>query len=264
MRLRNGLAWGLAVVVTLASAVFQRMTGPTYPIRGRAVVSGTEIRYRLPRSADNSRDGEISIRVSDPGLGGSISYRRYPTADAWTDVPLERREDKLVGRLPSQPAAGKIAYRIFIGAPANAVSLTGNVPVILRFKRSVPAPVLILHILVMFGALLFSAMAGIVSVQKGRNPRWYAVRAAALLFIGGFILGPLVQKFAFGVFWAGFPLGADLTDTKTLISMGVWAAALFAGRKGRTARGWVLAASLTTLVINLIPHSLMGSEHKYL
>jgi hypothetical protein len=44
--------------------------------------------------------------------------------------------------------------------------------------------------------------------------------------------------------------------------MALWIAALVAGRKGRPARGWVVAASAVTLFINLIPHSLFGSEFK--
>jgi hypothetical protein len=264
MRMTRGRAWTLAVVVTLASAIFQRITGPSYPSRGKAALSGTDIRYRLPRSADNSRDCEISVRVPDVGLMGRVSYRRYRTEGDWTDVPLERRGDHLAASLPRQPAAGKLAYRVFIGAPGNEVSLTGDVPVVIRFKRSVPAAIIIFHVLVMFSALLFSAMAGISSLGRTGSPRKYAARAAAFLFIGGFILGPIVQKIAFGVYWAGFPFGTDLTDNKTLISMIVWIAALVAGRKGKEARGWVFAASLITLFINLIPHSLMGSEHKYL
>jgi hypothetical protein len=72
-----------------------------------------------------------------------------------------------------------------------------------------------------------------------------------------------MQKFAFGVAWTGFPAGTDLTDTKTLIAFLFWIVALVAGRKGRPARGFVIAASLVTLLIFLIPHSLLGSELDY-
>ncbi|HUT07603.1 MAG TPA: hypothetical protein VMY15_02040, partial [Candidatus Latescibacteria bacterium] len=81
--------------------------------------------------------------------------------------------------------------------------------------------------------------------------------------VGGFILGPLVQKFAFGIAWAGFPGGIDLTDNKTLVAFLFWVAALIAGRRGKPARPFVLAASLVTLVIFLIPHSLLGSHLDY-
>ena len=39
-----------------------------------------------------------------------------------------------------------------------------------------------------------------------------------LLAVGGFILGPLVQNYAFGELWTGVPFGWDLTDNKTLIA----------------------------------------------
>jgi hypothetical protein len=34
-------------------------------------------------------------------------------------------------------------------------------------------------------------------------------------------------------------------------------------RRGKPARGWVLAASILLLVVFLIPHSLLGSELDY-
>jgi hypothetical protein len=42
------------------------------------------------------------------------------------------------------------------------------------------------------------------------------------------ILGPVVQKFAFGEYWTGFPFGTDLTDNKTLIAFIGWIIALVA------------------------------------
>jgi len=63
--------------------------------------------------------------------------------------------------------------------------------------------------------------------------------------------------------WSGFPLGHDLTDNKTLVAMIGWLIALFMMRRGKPARGWVLAASILLLVVFLIPHSLLGSELDY-
>ena len=38
------------------------------------------------------------------------------------------------------------------------------------------------------------------------------------LFLGGMLLGPIVQNFAFGDYWTGIPFGWDLTDNKTLLA----------------------------------------------
>lgn len=85
--------------------------------------------------------------------------------------------------------------------------------------------------------------------------------------IGGMILGPLVQKAAFGEYWVGFPWGIDLTDNKTLIMWLAWLAACLVLRlrprqkfAGRIA---VAAAAVVMTAVYLIPHSLRGSELDY-
>jgi hypothetical protein len=260
--MRKGLLWLLAVVITLGSAVYQRMTGPTYPLRGQAVVEGTEIGYRLPRSAETVGDAEVAVPAPAP-IEGWLEWKRFPTEDAWARAPLAREGDRLVGRLPKQPAAGKVAYRVHLGRDDDAPPVTGEEPVILRFKDPVPVWIIIPHVIVIFCAMLFSTAAGLAALDKKRNPRRLVLWTVALLFVGGFILGPLVQKYAFGVAWSGFPIGTDLTDNKTLIAFLAWIVALIMGRKGKPARPFVIAASLITLLIFLIPHSLLGSEYDY-
>ena len=54
-----------------------------------------------------------------------------------------------------------------------------------------------------------------------------------------------------------------MCSSDLLFAMAAWVVALIAGRGGRKNRGWVLAASVITLIVFLIPHSLLGSELKY-
>jgi len=261
--MRKTFFWILAVIITLAAAVYQRMTGPTYAYRGKADVGGTEIKFKLPRSAENVKDCEVSVKVPAADVVGTIEYKRYKTEDPWTEIPMDRKDDKLVAFLPKQPMAGKLAYAVLLLKDEKKVSLTGTDPIVIRFKGAVPMAVLIPHVLIMFLAMLFSTRAGMAALDRKSNPRKLALWAAALLFIGGFILGPLVQHFGFGPYWTGFPLGFDLTDNKTLIAMIGWIIALIAGRKGKPARGWVLAAAILLLIVYTIPHSLLGSELDY-
>ena len=260
--MRKGLFWFLAVVITLVSAVYQKMTGPTYPVRGKAAVAGAEIAYRLPRSAETGADAVVSVPAPAP-VEGRIEWKRFKTADDWTRTALVREGDRLVGRLPQQPAAGKLVYKVVLTENGESRTLAGDRPVVIRFKDSVPPWVLIPHIFVMFSGMLLSTAAGLAALDKKRNPRRLVLWTVGLLFAGGFILGPLVQKFAFGVAWAGFPAGSDLTDNKTLVAFLFWVVALVAGRKGRPARPFVIAASLVTLLVFLIPHSIRGSELDY-
>jgi hypothetical protein len=260
--MKKPLFWFLAVTITLGSAVYQRMTGPTYPLRGKAVLAGTEVKFKLPRGAETVRDAEVRIPAPAP-LQGYLEYKRFKTEDAWIRETLAREDGDLVGFLPKQPAAGKIVYKITLTGGDVATPVTGDDPVILRFKDPVPAWVIIPHVLIMFAGMLLSTAAGLAALDKKRNPRRFVLWAVALLFAGGFVLGPLVQKLAFGVAWSGFPLGADLTDNKTLIAFLFWVVAIIAGRKGKPARPFVLAASLVTLLVFLIPHSVLGSEFDY-
>jgi hypothetical protein len=261
--MRKALLWILAVLITLAAAVYQRMTGPTYPYRGKATVGDAAIKFRLPRSAEIIKDCEVSVKIADPSVMGSLEYKRYRSDDPWTKIAMEKKDDKLVAYLPQQPMAGKLAYSVLLVKDEKEVSLTGADPIIIRFKGAVPMLVLLPHVIIMFLAMLFSTRAGLAALDRKSNPRKFALWAAALLFIGGFVLGPLVQHFGFGPYWTGFPIGFDLTDNKTLIAMIGWIIALVAGRKGKPARGWVLAAAILLLAVYSIPHSLLGSELHY-
>jgi hypothetical protein len=260
--MRKSVLWVLAVLITLGAAVYQRLTGPSYPVKGRAVLDGTTIAFRLERSAVNTHGHEVKVLAPDRDVIGSLEWKRYPSDDLWTSRELERRGDELVGTLPKLPPAGKMEYRVLLQKGTTVISLTGPGSVVLRYRGDVPVGLLLPHILIMFLAMLFSNRAGLAALDGREKTRTLVLITLGLMFLGGFVFGPLVQKFSFGAFWSGFPIGHDLTDSKTLIAFAAWIVAGVAGRKGRKARGWVLGAAIVTLAIFLIPHSLFGSELK--
>ena len=139
---------------------------------------------------------------------------------------------------------------------------------IIRFKGAVPAFVLVPHILFMFFSMLIGMRAALGAFFAPNTMRRYAWISLIGISVGGMILGPIVQKFAFGAFWTGFPFGYDLTDNKTLIMWVVWlAACLVIGRAPRKderlGRLAVVLAAIVMTVVYLIPHSLRGSELDY-
>jgi hypothetical protein len=261
--MKKVLLWVLAFVITLGSAFYQRVTGPTYPIKDDIQLGGSVISFTLEKTYETIGDYEIKIEVPNSEVSGYVQFKRFKTDDPWTNIQMERADGSLEASLPQQPSSGKLAYKVFLSYREEEVSLTGEQEVVIRFKDVVPDTVLIPHILIIFSAMLFSTRTGIEALRKEGNTRKLTLWTAGLMFGGGMILGPLVQKFAFGEWWTGFPFGFDLTDNKTLIAMIVWAIAVIAGRKGKQAKGWILAASIVTIVIFLIPHSLLGSELDY-
>lgn len=254
------LLWVIAVVITLGSAVFQRMTGPTYPVRGSVTVGGLDVELRLTRTHGGPGDQPVVLAVPDPSVQGEVAWRRYPTADAWQTLPLTRNGEDLEAALPHQPVAGKLEYQVHLRRGA-AEAVFPDRPAITRFRNDVPAFVLIPHVAAMFFAMLFSTAAGLSALGRwSTQARREARINGVLLLVGGFVLGPLMQYIAFGAWWTGIPLGWDLTDNKTLFAAVAWAIALWRMRDGRDARGAVIAAALVTLVIFAIPHSAWGSE----
>ena len=263
MKSHTWLLWVLAFLLTAASAVYQKRSGPTYPVKGVVDVGGQEVAFKLPRSHAGPGDAEIRLPDVDPLLSGTLEFRRYRSNDEWQRVALECTGDGFVGHIPHQPAAGKVMYRLYLTtAPGSRVALTAE-PVIIRFRGSVPAAVLVAHIVFIFAGMLLSTRTGLEALRKG--PRTYALAVLTLscLVIGGLILGPVVQKYAFGAFWTGWPFGHDLTDNKLAVAVLFWAVALWRVGRKRTARGWVLAAAVVTLAVWLIPHSVLGSELDY-
>lgn len=257
------LLWLLALLITLGSAIYQRLTGPTYPQRGKIAVGESQIKFRLLRSETVNQDAAIRLAVPDTSIAGYVRYKRYKSLDDWSRVRLQREGEQLVGYLPHQPAAGKLMYFVYLESGGTEISLTGDLPVVLRYKGAVPTAVLLPHVLLMFLAMLFSNRSLFESFDaQGRSYR-FMLWTIALLFLGGIVFGPLVQKYAFGAYWTGLPFGTDLTDNKTLIAFIGWLWAWFQNRRGRDGRFWIFIAALITLAIYLIPHSLLGSELDY-
>jgi len=262
--MKNFILWFLAFLITLFTAVYQRLTGPTYPVSGKTHVANCTIKYTLARTHETHKDYEIKITVNNPEISGYVLYKRFKTKDPWTQVQMKKTEDNfLFACLPSEPPAGKLVYKVILTYKEEKISLSGEDPVIIRFKGAVPTGILIPHVIFIFLAMLFSARAGLEALRPQSNPRKLALWTTGLLFVGGMIFGPLVQHFAFGALWTGFPFGYDLTDNKTLIALVGWIIAIIAGRHEKPARKWVLGASILLLVVFLIPHSLLGSELKY-
>jgi hypothetical protein len=257
---RNGVVcWIAAVGVTLVSAVYQRVSGPTYPVRGRVVLGDREIVLRLERSHGGPGDQPVRIKAVDPAVAGDLLWRRFPSADPWRVVSMAREGEWLTAALPHQPPAGKLEYQVQLER-AGEKALFPARPVVTRFKGGVSPWVLVPHILAMFAGMLMSNRAGLEAAVDGTSQRRYTLWAVSLIVVGGFLLGPAVQKAAFGSWWTGIPFGWDLTDNKTLFAGAAWLWATWRVRRGRTARSAIVAAALVTLAVFAIPHSVWGSE----
>jgi len=274
------LLWILAFLLMLGAGVYQRLTGPTHPMRVSVEVGGEATTFRLLRAAWTDESARIAVAAMPGVEGGVVNWRRYPTDDEWSAEPLILDGEDWVVRLPIQPAAGKLEYWIDLSVDGRVVRLpeADRGQAVLRYRDPVPLGVLVPHIAFMFFGVLVAWRAGLGAIAQPTGLGRLAWWAVGLFTIGGMILGPIVQKYAFGEYWTGVPFGWDLTDNKTLVMWVAWLITAFAlpkmapakgsemspnPRAGLPARLLVLLASAVTVFVYLIPHSVQGSELDY-
>lgn len=260
---KNILLWIIAIIITIISAYYQRITGPTYPVSGKVKLVNQIINYKLNRSNSTSSNLKIELNVNDEKISGNVYWKRYRTNDDWTVIKLDRRGERLIAEIPPQPRAGKIEYRIELFYDGTSVLIPEDRAVILRFKDDVPVLILIPHILFIFLAMVFSTRSGLEYFNPEKNYRKFVNLTLAFILLGGFVFGPLVQYYAFGEWWTGIPFGFDLTDNKTLIALIFWLIAFYKMKKSQNYEKWILIAAIVMFIVFLIPHSLFGSELDY-
>ena len=277
--MKKSLLWILAFFITLGAAYYQRKTGPTYPLRVKTELNDSLYELKLIRSLGLDERPEVKLHISDTTVKALLFYKRFRTDDEYSssqfiykEYPVNSfvmnrifnmtREKGMFAEVPQQPAAGKLQYYIGFTDSNGTKQILKDTPVVIRFKGAVPGKVLLPHILLMFLAMLFSTAAGLLAMAKLPSYKKYGMITLGLLFLGGMVLGPLVQKFAFGEFWTGIPFGWDLTDNKTLIAFLFWIAAAYMSFK-KDKPLYTILASIVLLMVYSIPHSLFGSELDY-
>ncbi|MDK9700054.1 MAG: hypothetical protein OEM52_07915 [bacterium] len=290
---RSILLWLLAFIIMLASAYYQRRTGPTYPVSGIVKVGGVSVPYYLLRSHGGAGNQPVLLPITDTTVTGVVVWKRYKSHDQWQELPLLQKslsketvkemtgpsvfvgkhffpagkpeQDFLYAELPHQPPAGKIEYFVKLTrGNVTAVAPEGHTDVVTRFRGGVPVYVLFPHVLAMFIGMLFGTRVMLAAFAGERLVKRTLI-TLILLVIGGLILGPIVQKFAFDAYWTGWPFGEDLTDNKTAVMVLVWVIAYWRLRKSddRKNRWFAVAAMAVMMAVYLIPHSMRGSEIDY-
>ena len=175
--MKRYVLWFLAVLITLGAAIYQRLTGPTYPFRAEATLDGQSVTRRASRGAPRTSRTARSCSGASRRVSTDISN----TCATKPRTPGRRSRSSgsrggLAASLPKQPAAGKLAYRVVLTKDGREAVLSGENPVVIRFKGAVPDWVLIPHIIVMFLAMLLSTAAGLAAFGK-RAGEWKKLQA---------------------------------------------------------------------------------------
>ena len=274
------LLWILAIVITGFYVVYEN--DPYDPLNGTITLPGDlEVEYEFARSRVLGRDLNIAVDVPED-VAGYVEYRRVASDDEWDRMQMIRKMVRtgghrggetvefLASSLPSlQKMAGKYEYLVYLernGKVSRIDDGRGN-PIVSRYRGDVPAWVLIPHIIFIMFSMLFAIRAGMEALRKNGRPVWMMWVTIVTLLLGGFIFGPLMQKYAFGVLWSGVPFGWDITDNKVVIELILWIVAAFFNTGSNKGGAWskrtIAIAGIVTFLIYMIPHSLLGSAYDY-
>lgn len=261
------ILWTLAFLLTAAFLVWQKISGPTYEVRFDTSVAGVPLKGELLRTHSITGDMPVVVNISDPDVAGTVIWRRYPTKDAWERLPMQNVDGQLRAALPKQKMAGKLEYQVEFTKDGQKVVVPPREAAVARFKGDVPNLVLVFHVSCMILGMLFSTGCGFDALTNGPSLKTLSRVAFVFLLLGGLMLGPVVQKYAFNAYWTGWPFGSDWTDNKLAIGALVWLVAAWQTRNagpGRPAgKWWCVGAMVTIFVIYGIPHSIHGSTLDY-
>lgn len=263
------ILWMFSIMLMFSAYAYQKRTGPTRPYLGNYKVVEKEYQYKLLRTEESIKDAIITLDAAN--YKPSLFYKRFKTNDEFTQVLMKEEDKQFKASLPKQPAAGKLEYYLVIKLDDNKkIRIPEKIDenIIIRFKDPVPFFVLIPHIIMMFFSMLFGMRAALGAFVADAKARMYMWIAFLGMTVGGMVLGPIVQKYAFGEYWTGFPWGGDWTDNKMLIMWLAWLSAvavvgLKEKKKEAFGRAMIIIAAIVMIAVYTIPHSMGGSELDY-
>ncbi len=75
--MKSFLFWILALLFTLSSAIYQRMTGPTHPTSGSVKFNNEEVHYYFYRTQGGAVDHFVSVENMNTTISGILFWKRY-------------------------------------------------------------------------------------------------------------------------------------------------------------------------------------------
>jgi hypothetical protein len=231
---------------------------------------------------ENFGDGPVLLVKGSPlnKIVAVVYYSEHPGGPDYKTIDMAYTPEGLSTRLETLNKGLRCYYhidifkdnlRIATFPPAIAGKAINDQ--FIKFKGHISPIILTPHILLMFGTIFFGLMAVFTSIDLARG-KGDARRSVLFLlltficaFIGGIPLGIAVSQQTFGGSgWGGWPLGTDITDSKTEVLLLFWLFTLVLSWRGL--RGQKMAISngiysfltilsfVVTFITFLIPHSI--------
>ena len=114
--MKKYLIFSLALTITLAAAVYQRLTGPTHPKRVSYLIDSVEYKSKLIRSGESDKDTKITLHLPINAIA-TLHYKRFKVNEDFSSIPFPS--------LPIMSAKGPVIFTSRMSSPS--VSVANNV-----------------------------------------------------------------------------------------------------------------------------------------
>ena len=99
---RSSVLWIISVILTLIFVVYQKKTGPTYPVKGQLIIQDSLVSYKFYRSYNVGEEVPIKITTKNENITAYFIHKRLKSHDDWSEkIYLNRENDYLIGYLPT-------------------------------------------------------------------------------------------------------------------------------------------------------------------
>lgn len=244
--------WVGAIALAIGILFLHKATKSGDAAHGTFELAGVSQTYQLPRDWEVAEGGariELRLEGEPPEITGAVLWHPFPSDDPYSATEFRetrkrvttpgegtRSWTELIARLPVLPAGELMEYFVTLQSEGRDIRLPpGEETVTLQYRGFVRPEIAYPYLAGLVFMLVVGMRAGLSAIFEPASTRRYAWGAFFLLTVAGMILGILVQFYAVGEGWKGFPLGNDWGDNnKILATWGIWlAACLILGRSTR-------------------------------
>jgi hypothetical protein len=263
----------IAFLLTVILLFFARLMSTRHEKTIPAQIDNITLTHRTV--TENFGDGPVLI-VKTPSTDNLTAVVFYSEKSGGHDksVAMSVTPEGFSAKLESLPKGQKWFYQIQVSKNGTPVAqFPKDDDQFIKFKGHIAAPIIVGHILFMFATIFFGLMAVFTSIDlargKGRMQRSVLFVLLTLIsaFIGGIPLGIAVSAQTFGGSgWGGWPIGHDITDTKTEVLLLFWLITSLLSLNGLANKKMVISSKtyaflvtisfIVTFITFLIPHSI--------
>jgi hypothetical protein len=269
----------VGIILTLALLAVARRLSTNRPREIVVERGGRTIVHRTVFEQVGPGEPVVILEIEPAeGAGAFLLHATSEDGDP-AESPMVRNDGGIwEGRLPERRKGEWVHYAFRAALPGDdsvRIPIEPDSFFLLKYKGKITPVVLLLHVILMFGAFFFMVQSfwGALALFRGGGSKSSAVRfvrgVMITTFVGGWPIGFILNRQRFGPVWEGFPFGYDVTDNKTQIIFLFWVVTVllvrgsfFGAGEARDTVGprgfaWaVIASFIVSLALYMIPHSL--------